>query len=121
MWRNLAGMNAPTRIVEVLLPLALATPYSYRVPDGMALKAGDYVRVPLGTRELDGVVWSLTGEAPKSGKMRDVLARHDLPPMPNLHRQFIDWVANYYIEPKGGVLRLAIRAPGASGYRDAWR
>ena len=106
------AMNAPTRIVEVLLPLALAIPYSYRVPEGMTIAEGDYVRVPLGTRELDGVVWSLAGQAPKSGKMRDVLARHDLPPMPGLHRQFIDWVANYYLEPKGGVLRLAIRAPG---------
>ncbi|MDP4823344.1 MAG: primosomal protein N', partial [Aestuariivirgaceae bacterium] len=106
-------MIAPTRIVEVLLPLALAIPYSYSVPEGMALAAGDYVRVPLGTRELDGVVWGVDGTPPKSGKLRGVLARHDLPPMPQLHRDFIDWVANYYLEPKGGVLRLAIRAPGA--------
>ena len=30
-----------------------------------------------------------------------------------LHRQFMDWVAAYYLEPKGAVLRLALRAPGA--------
>ena len=31
------------------------------------------------------------------------------------HRAFIDWVAAYYLEPKGNVLRLAMRAPGVFG------
>ena len=107
-------MNAPlNRIAEVLLPLALDQPYSYAVPEGMALAPGDYVRVPLGPREVDGVVWGLSGQAPKSGKLRAILARHEAPPMGALHRQFMDWVAAYYLEPKGAVLRLALRAPGA--------
>ena len=46
-------MTADSAIAEVLLPLALDGPYSYRVPDGLALAAGDYVVVPLGPRADD--------------------------------------------------------------------
>ena len=39
-----------TRVVDVLVPVALNQTYSYRVPRGMELKAGDLVTVPLGPR-----------------------------------------------------------------------
>ena len=42
--------SASTRIVDVLVPVALDQTYSYRVPRGMELKAGDIVGVPLGPR-----------------------------------------------------------------------
>ena len=48
---------ASARIVDVLVPLALNQTYSYRVPRGMELKAGDVVGVPLGPREVVAVVW----------------------------------------------------------------
>jgi primosomal protein N' (replication factor Y) len=48
-----------SRIADVLIPLALDTAYSYAVPDGLVLKEGDVVQVPLGTREIVGVVWDL--------------------------------------------------------------
>ena len=43
-----------SHIADVLIPLALDTAYSYAVPDGLALKEGDVVQVPLGTREVVG-------------------------------------------------------------------
>ena len=48
-----------SHIADVLIPLALDTAYSYAVPEGLALKEGDVVQVPLGTREVVGVVWCL--------------------------------------------------------------
>ena len=39
-----------TRVVDVLVPVALNQAYSYRVPRGMELKPGDVVCVPLGPR-----------------------------------------------------------------------
>ena len=45
------------QIVSVLIPLALPGPYDYGVPDAMTLGEGDVVRVPLGPREVFGVVW----------------------------------------------------------------
>jgi len=52
-------MRPDSAIAEVLLPLALNGPYSYRVPGGMALQPGSYVVVPLGPRQVIGVVWAL--------------------------------------------------------------
>ena len=37
-----------SRIVDILLPVALDQAYSYRVPDAMELAPGDLVSVPLG-------------------------------------------------------------------------
>ena len=45
-----------TNLADVLLPLALEGPYSYRIPAGMELVVGNYVNVPLGPRTLIGVV-----------------------------------------------------------------
>jgi len=106
-------MRPDSAIAEVLLPLALDGPYSYRVPDGLSLAAGDYVAVPLGPRQMIGVVWRLTSEAGTDKKLRDVIERFDMPPMPETHRRFVDWLASYYLEPAGNVLRMVLRAPGA--------
>lgn len=101
--------------VQVLLPLALDDAYTYLVPDGMVLGAGDYVRVPLGPRQVIGVVWATGGTAPDGARLRPVSEKYDAPVMPDLHRQFIDWVAQYYLEPPGSVLRMALRVPQALG------
>ena len=99
------------RIVDVLAPVALDQCYSYRVPSGMTVAAGDLVRVPLGPRETTGVVW---GEAePRPGldnRLKDIAGVLDLPPLDDAHRRFIDWVANYTLSPRGMVLRMALRA-----------
>ena len=50
------------RTVDVLLPLGLDAPYSYAVPDGLDLKPGDLVQVPLGARGMIGCVWPRKGE-----------------------------------------------------------
>ncbi len=110
---RMADDSSKPRIVEVLLPLALDGAYSYRVPDDMVLGEGDYVCVPLGPRRMTGVVWSCGGAVPDSVKLRDVVERYDVAPMPALHRRFIDWLAAYYLEPPGQVLRMCLRAPGA--------
>jgi primosomal protein N' (replication factor Y) (superfamily II helicase) len=100
-------------IADVLLPLALEGPYSYRIPAGMTLELGCYVNVPLGPRTLIGVVWALNAQAPEGAKLRDVTTRYDMPPLTDTHRKFVDWLADYYVEPKGNVLRMVLRSPGA--------
>ena len=100
-------------IAEVLLPLALAGAYSYRVPDGMELVPGDFVVVPLGPRQMIGVVWALKSEPGTDKKLRDVAGRFDMPPLTDTHRKFVDWLSAYYLEPPGNVLRMVLRAPGA--------
>ena len=73
-------MNAQSPIAEVLLPLGLEGAYSYRVPAGLDLAVGDFVVVPLGPRQVIGVVWALTSEASTEKKLRDVVGAFDMPP-----------------------------------------
>jgi primosomal protein N' (replication factor Y) len=95
-------------IADVLLPLALEGPYSYRIPAGMTLEEGCYVLVPLGPRTLIGVVHPEI--AARKAPTRDVI-RFDMPAMSETHRKFVDWLADYYVEPKGNVLRMVLRRP----------
>jgi len=101
--------------VDVLLPLALPGPYTYAVPPGADLAQGDYVVVPLGPRQMLGVVWAVPGGDGGGARLRPVIGALDAPPMSATHRHFIAWIASYYLEPPGNVLRLALRAPGALG------
>ena len=99
--------------VSVLIPLGLPGPYDYGVPDGLSLNVGDFVRVPLGPRKVNGVVWGPgLGDAPLA-KIKPVLARLDVPPLAEELRQFIDWVAAYVMSPPGAVLRQVMRVPAA--------
>ncbi|TMJ37817.1 MAG: DEAD/DEAH box helicase, partial [Alphaproteobacteria bacterium] len=115
-WRKASAMPADSlNLADVLLPLALAGAYSYAVPQSLVIEPGDYVEVPLGPRSYIGCVWRL-GAGDGGGKtLRPIIQKFDVPPLAGTHRAFIDWVANYYIEPLGNVLRLCLRAPGAFG------
>jgi primosomal protein N' (replication factor Y) (superfamily II helicase) len=99
------------RIVDVLIPVALDHAYSYRVPAELALAPGDLVRVALGTRECTGVVWA-DNETPDlrlDNRLKDVVARLDIPPLQPELRKFVDWVSGYTLSPRGMVLRMALR------------
>jgi primosomal protein N' (replication factor Y) len=98
--------------VDVLLPYALAGCYSYSVPSHLEVAAGDFVHVPLGTRHAVGVVWGDRPQPAPDLKLRPIAARFELPALPELTRRFIEWIAAYYLEPVGNILRLCLRAPG---------
>ena len=101
------------RLAAVLLPLPLAGPYHYSLPEGLDLAPGDIVEVPLGQRRLIGVVWSLGGEPPQGTKLKSVLGRMPVPPMGEVLRRFVDWVAAYTLSAPGAVLRMALSVPAA--------
>jgi primosomal protein N' (replication factor Y) len=74
--------------------------------------------VPLGPRQVRGVVWESAGESePEDGhdaaKLKPVYELIDLPPFPEDLRQLIDWVANYTLSPPGAVLKMALSVPEA--------
>jgi primosomal protein N' (replication factor Y) (superfamily II helicase) len=101
-----------TQIVDVLVPVALDQTYSYRVPKGLELAAGDLVAVPLGARgACMGVVWADNAEAnPRlHNRMKDVTGKLDVPPLKSELRTFVDWVSDYTLSPRGTVLRMALR------------
>ncbi|MDW7552461.1 primosomal protein N' [Azospirillum brasilense] len=99
--------------VRVLLPLPLREAYDYRVPAGMTLVPGDYVEVPLGPRRVLGVVWGDGAGVVEATRLKPVVRRFDVPPMPEVERKFVEWVAAYTMTPPGHVLRMAISVPSA--------
>jgi primosomal protein N' (replication factor Y) (superfamily II helicase) len=105
--------HRPGQRVSVLLALPLPTAYDYRVGEDMMLNDGDFVRVPLGRREIIGVVWGAGSDDIEKSKVKDVLARLSTSPMSNVTRQFVDWVAAYTVSPPGSVLKMAMSVPAA--------
>lgn len=103
-----------SRVVPVLVPLPVPEAYSYAVPEGMAVEPGSVVQVPLGPRQVIGVVWDGEDDPridPK--KLRPITQVFDCPPLTREMRHFVDWVASYTLSPPGLVARMAVRAPAA--------
>src|SRR5246500_5971085 len=102
---------ASTDVVDVLVPVALNQTYSYRVPRGMELAAGDVVAVPLGPREVLAVVWAQNQEPDPRlhNRLKDVGEKLDVPPLKGELRALVDWVANYTLGARGMVLRMTLR------------
>ena len=103
---------APARFAQVALPLPLASPYTYRIPDELSgrIAPGSRVLVPVRRRELVGVVVALRARAP-SVRLRDVIARLDAEP--TLSPELLTvarWMSAYYGAPLG--LALKVMLPG---------
>ncbi|MEL7027950.1 MAG: primosomal protein N' [Pseudomonadota bacterium] len=98
----------------VLLPLPVKGAYDYVVPDGMGVGPGDFVTVPLGVREVTGVVWRYPSptdlDAETSAKLKPILERLPAPPLTAELIDFVDWVAAYALFPPGAVLRMVMRS-----------
>ncbi|MEE8548080.1 MAG: primosomal protein N' [Alphaproteobacteria bacterium] len=117
---------AITDRVKVLLPLPLTGAFDYIAGAGRPLGAGDFVRVPLGRRQLVGVVWDppedgggSAGEGDAGAKgaktyaLKTVTGLIEAPPLLDLQRRFIRWVAAYTLTPPGAVLRMVMSVPDA--------
>ncbi|WP_048644829.1 primosomal protein N' [Nitratireductor soli] len=101
------------RVVPVMVPMPADRPYSYAVPDGAHAVPGAIVRVPLGPREVAGIVWDGAGEALSAKRLRPIAEIFDCPPVADEMRRFVDWIAAYTLSPPGLVARMLLRAPAA--------
>lgn len=111
-------------LVDVAVPLPLAHPLTYRLPEELAATAqpGQAVLVPVGRRRLVGYLLGPAAEIP-AGTLKEVLAILD--PLPRFDAdllQFYQWLADYYHHPLGEVLQTAIPDPprGQSPPRERW-
>src|SRR4051794_7911035 len=106
-----ASTASSTRVVDVLVPVALNQNYSYQVPRGMELKPGDVVCVPLGPREVVAVVWAENANPDPRlhNRLKDVGEKLDVPPLKEELRHLVDWVSNYTLSARGMVLRMCLR------------
>jgi primosomal protein N' (replication factor Y) len=103
-------MPSTPRIVSVLLPQPLPEPFDYELPEGMSAPPGSFVVVPLGPREMIGVVWAERG-IPSNRKLKSVVeVIEPAPPLPPSMRAFIERAARYVCSPTGNLLAMSMRS-----------
>ena len=117
--QDLFHKNRPIvgKTLPVLLPLGLDKAYDYLVPEHLEVALGDFVRVPLGNHERMGVVWEhpegREGPDVEPEKLKSIIDRYDVPPLPRDSIKFAQWVADYNLMPLGTVVRMMMSASRA--------
>ena len=99
--------------VPVLVPMPAERAYSYAVPDGVTVEPGSIVRVPLGPRQVAGIVWDGGSDSVDPRKLRPISEAFDCPPVNVGMRRMVDWISVYTLSPPGMVARMILRAPEA--------
>src|SRR5579863_2626072 len=100
-------------VVGVLLPLPLAGAYDYKLPLGCNAVCGALVAAPLGNREVLGVVWGAAEGTVGDNRLKLAEPLEGAPALPQKLCDFIDWVADYTLNPPGAILAMALRSRGA--------
>nr|WP_279639112.1 primosomal protein N' [Sphingomicrobium sediminis] len=97
--------------VRVITLNAALGPLDYRLPDGVEAPPGTMVQVPLGPRQLTGVVWEperVPTEEVGDNRLRPILGVIDVPPLSAPLRRLAEWTATYYCSPIAAVLRMML-------------
>ena len=106
-------MAVEKRYVEVLLPLKLKEPLSYRLPEGWPVAEGSWVQVPLRGHPALGVVLRVSDSAPVGVNLSSIEAVEAVLAVPAatpMERTFWHAVADYYLCTPGEVLKAACNA-----------
>jgi len=104
---------------QVALPLPLKDPFDYAVPAGLQLRPGQRVRVPFGSRRMDGVVTALLERSQAKGIRPVEAALEAEPSVSEVMLRFTRWIADYYLCGWGEALALALPPPGGPRL-EAW-
>src|SRR5580698_9754837 len=104
---------APQERAGVLLPLPLAGAYDYKLPRGVNALRGTVVAAPLGNRQSLGVVWGAAEGTVGDNRLKVAEPLEGSPCLPEGLCDFIDWVADYTLNPPGAILAMALRSRSA--------
>ena len=100
------------RYAQVALPLPLATPYTYQIPETLAdrVAAGARVVVPVRGRELIGIVTAVDAPPPDMTARAILATPDDEPALTPALLRTVEWMAGYYGAPIGLALKAALPA-----------
>jgi primosomal protein N' (replication factor Y) len=95
---------------EIILPVPLPVVLTYRIPDGLMVKTGMRVEVPLGKKTVHkGMVLRTFSGKPEMEGIRDILSVLDpYPLVGEAQLKFWIWLADYYMCTLGEVYRTAM-------------
>ena len=115
-----------TPFLEVALPLPLRTLFTYARPADLRPSAGMRVMVPFRNRRMTGYVVAGADAAPAGVKARPIIDVLDEAPLFNAEQlELYRWIARYYHESLGEVIRAALpagprRPSGPLIWRQNW-
>ena len=105
-------MSGSDLYVQVILPLAVEGPYTYRVPEALKerVRPGNRVLVPFGKKKIyTAIVRSLVNEAPRGVKAKTILDLLDETPVVREQQMALwDWISDYYMCTLGEVMRAGL-------------
>jgi primosomal protein N' (replication factor Y) len=94
--------------VSVNSPVAQRRTFSYAIPDGLDVRAGQAVLVPFGEKVLQGVVMELT-PLPAVEDTRDVLGIiESVSPLSSHQISLARWISDYYLAPLFSCVALML-------------
>jgi len=94
--------------VRIMVPLPVAEGFDYAFSDIEAPVEGAFVQVPVGSKKMTGVVWSKGKNELDIKKLKNIESVLSLPPLDEVTRKFIDWVAQYTVSPPGAILKMVL-------------
>ena len=95
--------------VDVLLPIAVKTPFTYSLPAELAeVTIGDIVCVPFRKQEQWGIVWQIGNSTPYAGELKSIIKKANLPPLSEKFLTFLRRVAEYNYFPLSLSLKLTL-------------
>ena len=97
------------RYADIVLPLAQPA-YTFAVPEGMEVVAGQAVAVQFGPRKFyTGIVWRVHDRKPDFKRIKSIhRVLYDAPLLSARQMAFWEWIASYYMCSVGEVMRVAL-------------
>lgn len=106
--------------VQILFPRALDQSFTYKIPENTPQPSlGQFVEASFGRETLIGVVWSLSTPVELPAKLKSYSRLFEIPPLSPKTRDFLSWVASYYMSPLGNVLKMAMPIDTAISWKPS--
>ncbi len=94
--------------VAVNSPAAQRRSFSYSLPSSLSVEVGQAVRVPFGSRVLEGIVIALT-DFPAVEQTKDIDGIiDDKPVLSGAHLALARWISDYYLSPLFDAIALML-------------
>lgn len=105
-------MQIKPQYIDVILPLALANTYTYRLPEEFEkfVRIGMRVIVPFGKKKIyTAIVYDLHNRKPENFDPKEILALLDKEPIVRKNQlKFWEWIAQYYQCTLGEIFKAAL-------------
>ncbi|MCC8089393.1 MAG: primosomal protein N' [Rikenellaceae bacterium] len=103
-------MYEPEIFADVILPLAIKSTYTYRVPEGYTVSEGMRVTVPLGRNKYyTGIIYKIHGRKPEY-KVKDIIPSDSGICVTTEQFRLWEWISEYYICKLGEIYNAAVPA-----------